>query len=639
MQESETPERPRVSRRERAAVLAILVVALALRAWFGWADPTPRRFFDEQFALENVGHLLRSGDPKPANGYHPTLSYLPQAIALGGLHGLAALTGRGELRPLGPGPCIGNGVERPATYPFTPLAYHVGRLVQALLGTLAVALTLALGRFLGGPALGLAAATLATVSPQLVRQSSLINEDISLVVTVVLAVLAAARAGAHPTWKRYLYAGAAVGLACSSKFNGAAAALPLIAVTCLRAVERRAWVRLVAAGAVAVAVFLLLDPFVLVDRAMYVRDFGRTVGHYAKKGVQQGETHGAVLLSAAGAALDPAFLGAAGGGAALLGAALLLPVVVRTRQPQRRFAAAAVLAFLLGYPALYALATRGVMRHNWLPLLPLLAVAAGHLLVAVKTALDRWTGRRWLGAATAAFLLAATAVPELGATYVWGTPPTAAAVGALLATRLGAREGRIVAVTGTPGEPLVMGLHSGTVIRLPPEPADLERWRRLDAVVVAEGDGATAALASGLRDRRVPSVLVAARAWRRRGPALRVFLPGWQPTARGDATPLQCAGRGHLVGSLAPPPGSHLSLALSVPSGASPVELLVGGRPAPLHLAAERRSRQLFYSERVPRPPGERVQVEVEGPCNRPLRAALLGWSLTGRVPPAASGG
>ncbi|MEO1088014.1 MAG: hypothetical protein AAFY88_27595 [Acidobacteriota bacterium] len=67
-------------------VLTLLLLAFAaLAAFFASFHPAQDRFYDERFALQNVHSVLQRGALEPANGYYPTLSYLPQALALGAI--------------------------------------------------------------------------------------------------------------------------------------------------------------------------------------------------------------------------------------------------------------------------------------------------------------------------------------------------------------------------------------------------------------------------------------------------------------------------------------------------------------------------------------------------------------------------
>ncbi|MEM8998583.1 MAG: hypothetical protein AAGF23_27615, partial [Acidobacteriota bacterium] len=67
----------------RAALVALALAFAGLAAFFADFHPRQGRFYDERFAFQNVHSVLQRGALEPANGYYPTLSYLPQTLALG----------------------------------------------------------------------------------------------------------------------------------------------------------------------------------------------------------------------------------------------------------------------------------------------------------------------------------------------------------------------------------------------------------------------------------------------------------------------------------------------------------------------------------------------------------------------------
>jgi dolichyl-phosphate-mannose--protein O-mannosyl transferase len=159
----------------RWALAALLVWSFALRAWAAGFDLTAERFWDERYGFQNIEALLATGSPRPANGFHPSLSYLPQAALLAASEGLYQATGREAFRVR-----LGNGL-------FTPTAYLLARLLQALFGTLSLLLTYLIGRRLFSAKVGLGAALLLSVVPWHIRQSVIFKPDILLVLTTLLA--------------------------------------------------------------------------------------------------------------------------------------------------------------------------------------------------------------------------------------------------------------------------------------------------------------------------------------------------------------------------------------------------------------------------------------------------------------------
>ncbi len=144
---------------------------------------------------------------------------------------------------------------------FTPTAYLLCRLLQAVFGTLSLLLVYAIGTRLGNNRLGLLAAFLLAVVPWHIRQSVIYKADMVLVLAVVLAFYLSLRAIERPTFATYAATGVAIGLAMASKFNGGPAAIPVTLGTLLSSQRsKKTFLWLVAAGAMSVAVFLALQP-------------------------------------------------------------------------------------------------------------------------------------------------------------------------------------------------------------------------------------------------------------------------------------------------------------------------------------------------------------------------------------------
>ena len=61
----------------------MVLLDVAVCAWFASARPDKTRGPDEQYSLRNVEHTLRTGELRPINPYYPSLSQLPQILILG----------------------------------------------------------------------------------------------------------------------------------------------------------------------------------------------------------------------------------------------------------------------------------------------------------------------------------------------------------------------------------------------------------------------------------------------------------------------------------------------------------------------------------------------------------------------------
>jgi hypothetical protein len=141
-------------------------------------------------------------------------------------------------------------------------------------------------------AAGLAAGLLA-LNPLELRFGPLITPDALAGAASGLAVLGAVCVLARPTMPRYLLAGAAIGLAASAKYNAALVAVPLVVAHGLVLVrtERtgrgvrgwlgwREWRGLVVAAVASAAVFLLFNPFAVLDTEGFVQGLRRESHHY-----------------------------------------------------------------------------------------------------------------------------------------------------------------------------------------------------------------------------------------------------------------------------------------------------------------------------------------------------------------------
>lgn len=574
------------SPRPRGLLPALFVASLALSVWYGHVGLDAGRYSDERYAFENIASLLRSHSLRPVSGFHPILSYLPHGLVLLAAQDLARLFGGSDSLIL-----AGEGL--------TPFGYLLGRFVQSLFGALSVLLTYRIGRLLYGPRAALIAAILVATAPWYVRQSGLINEDATLIFFSLVAFAWSLDAARAPALGTFLKAGLGIGLALSTKFNAGPIALPLVAAA-LGSVrrERRMIGWLCAAGAVSLGVFLLLNPYVLIQPELYRNDFGRTLSDYAAKSQSNGTSRPGVLLFAATTALSPNFLSWTAV-ATFLGIALLLWRLrpkSATPEPQR-IEGAMLLAFLLGYPLLYALATTNPSDHNFLHLVPFGAIVAGWVI-------DRGWQRTVAGGSQsgsrhplpllpAAVLALVQGALVLGFVYQGTVVPTIFLAERELLRRFGRPEGRIVFFEGTGHGPVVERRQERSTVvaveRLSTLP--LQRLDGADAEVFpstsldgVDGDFFRARLAGDPTDRVVrfaPSLFGAF------GPELTAVFHLWRPAADRRAIPLRAEGS-ILIGSLLPgPEGSWGTIELSlhrprIRHHSPPPRLTLNGRSVPL---------------------------------------------------------
>jgi hypothetical protein len=415
---------------ERWAVGVLLAASFLLRLWVAIPNPSASRYNDEVTGVETVERILATGSLRPAHGYYLSLSYLPQLAALWPLE-LAHRWG------WGPG-------VRDAGGRLNEVGYLGARLVQVLCGVVSIWALYRLGRRAFGAATGLLAAFLLAVVPWHVRQSAIFKPDVELVLAVVLAVWAALVAVERRTVGAYALAGALIGLCGSTKFNAAAAALPLLAGTLweFRREPGFAIRRLAAATAAALGVFVALNPYFFLDHELYQRHFfRRTMADYAWK---EQRTDGsrwripwAALRGLTRWTFHGPLVGVVGAGAALAGYWPVRHLRRANAAGSGSVALVVLAAFPIGYLLSYALTTGLASDHNWLPLSPFVALGAAAALVLGGRRLSAPLRRVGVGV-----LLALAALPVLRWSYREAVPATPALARATVVRSLDGGDGR-----------------------------------------------------------------------------------------------------------------------------------------------------------------------------------------------------
>jgi len=421
-----------------SVLLALLIVwSFGLRLWYATPELDSTRFWDERYGLENLEPLLKEGQFRPVHGFHPGFSYLPHGLILKASDLLSQATGWEKL-------AIFDGRGR-----YTPTAYMICRTISVLFGTMTLVLLYLIGTRLGGRRLGLLAAFFLSVVPWHLRQSALFKADIALLFTVVLTFYLSLRAIERPSVRSFVTTGVAIGLALSSKFNAGPVAVPLTVGAFLsKGSKRRAFFLLVCAATISVAVFLALQPFVLIDPDIYRRSMGSTSRIYEKVAARQG--HGRLYLfwHLVETLVSSSFHGPLIGCLALVGLISLAVLSVRhLRQSRVALPWLMALSYIAAYTTLYALATPRPSPHNWLPISPFAAlgaawaVLAGWLLISDRLAIKR---ARTVGVAAFTILVAVLAWQASSYTYRETVPGTGDRVLEILRARIGKPDGRHV---------------------------------------------------------------------------------------------------------------------------------------------------------------------------------------------------
>jgi hypothetical protein len=284
------------------ATIVILAALLRLTALDWGLRHVPHA--DEQAFVENVARMLQAGDFDHRFYEYPGLFlYLLMPVQ-------AAVGGSG------------------------PAAYLAARTLTALCGVASVLLVALLGRRLGSPALGLAAALLLAVSPLEVVTAHMVRPDVALEAGALLVLLACQRLSAPQSDAGFLrahaWAGAALATAISIKFTGVLL-LPSYVAACLLA-PRRGWRGPLVALAVALLLGALFTPYALLKPAEFLRGATFQMEAHYKGQVPDGSYWGnwGLLVGAVYDALGPlaSLLGLAGIGLSLQRWRLWLPALL-----------------------------------------------------------------------------------------------------------------------------------------------------------------------------------------------------------------------------------------------------------------------------------------------------------------------
>jgi 4-amino-4-deoxy-L-arabinose transferase-like glycosyltransferase len=375
--ERPAPAPPALSRGVALGVLAaILAVALALRLWnLDHGLPFAYNADEDEHFVPRAVRMLASGSLDP-NYYEnpPALTYL-----------LYALYGVAGIRDVGQD------------------AFETARVAVALIGTLVVGLAYWAGARFYERRVGLAGAALMAVAFLPVFYSKQALNDVVTLAPISVALVGSLYAFERGRWQDFALAGAAVGVATATKYTAGAMLLCVFLAAALRVHHDRALLRsavtgLAVAGAAFVALFLLVNPFALLELDETRRQIRGQSSQADTEKLGQDDVLGWVY-----------YVGTLGWGFGWLPfAGALGGAVVALRRDWRR--AALLIAFPL-FLFLF-LGAQGRFFGRWLlPAYPMLCVLCGYGVVALADAFARRRPRL----ATAAVALLAALVCAQGA--------------------------------------------------------------------------------------------------------------------------------------------------------------------------------------------------------------------------------
>jgi hypothetical protein len=353
--------------RAASAVGALLIGALALRLW-GLEHGLPYVFNADEnahFVPRAIGMFGHSLNPDYFIN-PPAFTYLLHLVFWGRWGGREAL---GDAFAADPG-----------------AVFAVARAVSAVLGAAAVGLLVWAGRRLFDLRVGLVAGALLAVAFLPVHYSHLAVNDIPTLAPLCLSLVGIAGVYRSGRLTDYALAGAALGVACATKYTAG------IVVLCLLAAARENRLRgLALAGGLAVAGFLVANPYALLDLSSFKAGLAEQ---------SQASSDGGGKLGLVGESGQLYYLSTLTWGLGWLPAIAAAAGAVGLALRDRRMALVLVPAPLL---FLLFMGAQDRFFARWLlPIYPLLCLLAAW--AAVETATRLRPGRTWAVAAVAALL-------------------------------------------------------------------------------------------------------------------------------------------------------------------------------------------------------------------------------------------
>ena len=275
--------------RGNVALLAIVALALAVRAWDLGAQLPAMYHPDEPTNLRLVERMVANGDLNPHFFNYPSLwFYLHMLVSLDGPL-LDWIPGRQ------PVPLISNVMGSNYAPAVAMVLLHRG--LTMLFGVALVVVTWKVAeRAWGGRLAPVVAAGSVALSPTLIKHSQFATPDMLATLVVTLAVLAALEVLRTGSTRSYLVAGLLVGLSVSAKYNAVLVAVAVVGAFAVRATRSRpVWAdlgRLAMAGAASIVAFVATTPFSLLDRETFMKGIEFERAHYATGhiGMPTGET-------------------------------------------------------------------------------------------------------------------------------------------------------------------------------------------------------------------------------------------------------------------------------------------------------------------------------------------------------------
>ena len=290
-----------------------------------------------------------------------------------------------------------------------------GRILIVCFGLLVVGLTYRLGERLFGWRTGLAAAAILAIAPLHVVWSQIIRADMMACAFMLLTMLAALRVAREGRWRDTLAAAAWLAAAMACKWPYAVGAMAMAGAVALRwradpRVGMTEMRRLFVFALISMSALVVISPYLLISWHKAVSDVAGEDQAY-----HLGATGGSIGWNALWYVHHPLLdsLGAVG----LVLAAVGLVFVARERKARAILLPVGIVFFIV-------LASQHIVWERWaLPLLPILAIAAGQGAVWLHARLAQVSGGRW-AAPIAVVIGIALAVSPLNSGFARGREMT-----------------------------------------------------------------------------------------------------------------------------------------------------------------------------------------------------------------------
>ena len=384
----------------RVALAALVFWFALVAAWGASHGLGAGRFYDERFSFENA-HSILSGNNRPANGWYPSLAWMPQTALLALSQQLYSSTGWEGFDIY---------EKRRPTVVFSATSYLIARLVSVAYGALGLIAAFRLGNRLFGERTALLGTVFLAFSPWMLRPAMEFKPDALLTLMILVTLYWSLGVSLKPSLRGYLLVGLGVGLCLATKQNGAAAAIPImLATVILGRKARRCFAGLVAAGLASLLVFAVLNP--------WLRLMWSYLGRHARFYNQRDASPLDMFLEGVRFIVAETGLGLVVGSLGLTGLGLLTVIALR-RRVARWLQLLMFVSFPLGYWALLVATANYPKDNNYVLLLPFTALAAAWLAVEVwgrLVAAFSLLSRPAVGTTALAALILTVAVPA----HVW----------------------------------------------------------------------------------------------------------------------------------------------------------------------------------------------------------------------------